>query len=75
MGSVSITAYAVPPDRKFLTLGGQVLIGLPRGQSFYLNARGQVGQSDYSSWNVGPWSGFLFRPESCAAGKIASSLR
>jgi len=52
MGSAAFTVYAVPPDRDFANIGGGIAAILPKGASLSLNVSGQVGQSNYSAYNL-----------------------
>ncbi len=52
MGSAAFTVYAIPPDRGFANLGVGITAILPKGTSLYMSASGQIGQSNYSAYNL-----------------------
>ncbi len=53
MGSSSFTNTVASPDRDFVTLGAQAVLTLQPDKFLYVSFSGQMGQSNYSTGNVG----------------------
>jgi len=53
MGSASFTTSVASPDRDYVTLGAQTVLTIKQDKSLYVNFSGQLGQSNYSTYNIG----------------------
>lgn len=53
MGSSSFTTAVASPDRDFVTLVAQAVLTLGQDKSLYASFSGQMGQSNYATYNVG----------------------
>ena len=52
MGSAAFTNSVASPDRDFVTLGAQTVMTIGQDKSLYVSASGQIGQSNYSTYNI-----------------------